>query len=171
MLTTCTACGQPNHPLSLTRGFSTTNAFGKQALPTLCFLGALRRFLRFPGGCYIEGDWMRNAFFWKDSIGANEARTGHMNGGLVGDRAGWNAYQDRTDVFEEHAVFFSSPVLLARYAALFRECYQVAIMHGAAATGHRAALMHPRCSLAKLAAVWTRSRLIRPSARHAVPML
>ncbi|PSC67243.1 Alpha-L-arabinofuranosidase 1, partial [Micractinium conductrix] len=37
-------------------------------------------FLRFPGGCYIEGDWMRNAFMWKDSVGPNEARPGHMNG-------------------------------------------------------------------------------------------
>ncbi|GAB4817965.1 hypothetical protein N2152v2_005011 [Parachlorella kessleri] len=47
-------------------------------------LGALKAlkpgFLRFPGGCYIEGDWMRNAFYWKQSIGAMEARTGHLNG-------------------------------------------------------------------------------------------
>ena len=37
-------------------------------------------FLRFPGGCYIEGDWMRNAYRWKDSLGRNEERSGHMNG-------------------------------------------------------------------------------------------
>ena len=40
-------------------------------------------FMRFPGGCYIEGDWMRNSFRWKESVGANEARPGHMNGGWV----------------------------------------------------------------------------------------
>ena len=38
------------------------------------------RFLRFPGGCYVEGDWLRNAFRWRDSIGANEERPGHLNG-------------------------------------------------------------------------------------------
>lgn len=47
-------------------------------------LGALKAlqpaFLRFPGGCYIEGDWMRNAYRWKDSLGRNEERSGHMNG-------------------------------------------------------------------------------------------
>lgn len=40
-----------------------------------------RRFMRFPGGCYIEGDWMRNAFRWKDSIGSWAERPGHLNGG------------------------------------------------------------------------------------------
>ncbi|KAL4437047.1 hypothetical protein ABPG75_004186 [Micractinium tetrahymenae] len=47
-------------------------------------LGALKAlqpaFMRFPGGCYIEGDWMRNAFRWKDTIGPNEERPGHLNG-------------------------------------------------------------------------------------------
>ena len=63
---------------------------------------ACRSFLRFPGGCYVEGDWMRNAFRWKESAGGNEARTGHMNGGwasgwgwlagwLAGRQAGWQA--------------------------------------------------------------------------------
>ncbi|KAL4859616.1 Alpha-L-arabinofuranosidase 1 [Chlorella vulgaris] len=37
-------------------------------------------FMRFPGGCYIEGDWMRNAFRWKAALGPNEQRPGHMNG-------------------------------------------------------------------------------------------
>lgn len=36
-------------------------------------------FLRFPGGCYVEGDWMRNAFNWKISIGTMEERPGHYN--------------------------------------------------------------------------------------------
>ncbi|KAI7845621.1 hypothetical protein COHA_000907 [Chlorella ohadii] len=47
-------------------------------------LGALKAlepaFMRFPGGCYIEGDWLRNAFRWKDSIGGWEERPGHLNG-------------------------------------------------------------------------------------------
>lgn len=38
------------------------------------------RFLRFPGGCYVEGDWLRNAFRWKNSVGPVEARPGHFNG-------------------------------------------------------------------------------------------
>jgi len=36
-------------------------------------------FLRFPGGCFVEGDWMRNAFYWKNSIGTVEERPGHYN--------------------------------------------------------------------------------------------
>ncbi|KAK2080720.1 hypothetical protein QBZ16_000574 [Prototheca wickerhamii] len=37
-------------------------------------------FLRFPGGCYIEGDRLANRFYWKASIGALEGRPGHLNG-------------------------------------------------------------------------------------------
>ena len=40
----------------------------------------LCRFLRFPGGCYVEGVNMRNAFFWKPSVGPLEERPGHWNG-------------------------------------------------------------------------------------------
>lgn len=36
-------------------------------------------FLRFPGGCYVEGDWLRNAFRWKHSVGRIEERPGHYN--------------------------------------------------------------------------------------------
>jgi alpha-N-arabinofuranosidase len=43
-------------------------------------LKALRPgFLRFPGGCFVEGDLMRNAFYWKKSIGGVEERPGHYN--------------------------------------------------------------------------------------------
>ena len=42
--------------------------------------GASRRFLRFPGGCYVEGVSMHNAFFWKPSVGPLEERPGHWNG-------------------------------------------------------------------------------------------
>ncbi|XP_052728569.1 alpha-L-arabinofuranosidase 1-like [Vigna angularis] len=36
------------------------------------------KFFRFPGGCYVEGGYMRNAFRWKDSVGAWEERPGHF---------------------------------------------------------------------------------------------
>ncbi|KAL4458046.1 hypothetical protein ABPG75_012911 [Micractinium tetrahymenae] len=43
-------------------------------------LRALRpRFLRFPGGCYVEGDWLRGAFRWKTTLGGDEERPGHHN--------------------------------------------------------------------------------------------
>ncbi|XP_021297362.1 alpha-L-arabinofuranosidase 1 isoform X1 [Herrania umbratica] len=36
------------------------------------------RFVRFPGGCFVEGEWLRNAFRWKESIGPWEERPGHF---------------------------------------------------------------------------------------------
>ena len=36
-------------------------------------------FLRFPGGCYVEGDWLRGAFRWKSALGSWEDRPGHFN--------------------------------------------------------------------------------------------
>ncbi|XP_055808624.1 alpha-L-arabinofuranosidase 1-like [Solanum dulcamara] len=41
-------------------------------------------FIRFPGGCFVEGDWLRNAFRWKETIGPWEERPGHF-----GDRWGY----------------------------------------------------------------------------------
>ncbi|KAK7336357.1 hypothetical protein VNO77_16895 [Canavalia gladiata] len=35
------------------------------------------KFLRFPGGSYVEGDYLRNAFRWKDTVGPWEERPGH----------------------------------------------------------------------------------------------
>jgi alpha-L-arabinofuranosidase len=35
-------------------------------------------FVRFPGGCYVEGNLMANAFRWKKSIGDIAERSGHM---------------------------------------------------------------------------------------------
>lgn len=31
-----------------------------------------------PGGCFVEGDWLRNAFRWKETIGPWEERPGHF---------------------------------------------------------------------------------------------
>jgi len=36
-------------------------------------------FVRFPGGCYVEGDKLANAFRWKNSIGDLCERPGHWN--------------------------------------------------------------------------------------------
>ncbi|CAA6654453.1 unnamed protein product [Spirodela intermedia] len=36
------------------------------------------RFIRFPGGCFVEGEWMRNAFRWRETIGPWEERPGHF---------------------------------------------------------------------------------------------
>jgi alpha-L-arabinofuranosidase len=37
-------------------------------------------FMRFPGGCYVEGNVLANAFRWKNTIGDIAARPGHYNG-------------------------------------------------------------------------------------------
>jgi len=36
-------------------------------------------FVRFPGGCFVEGDQLVNAFRWKDTIGDMQQRPGHWN--------------------------------------------------------------------------------------------
>ncbi|KAL2895724.1 Alpha-L-arabinofuranosidase 1 [Bienertia sinuspersici] len=36
------------------------------------------RFVRFPGGCFVEGEWLRNAFRWKETVGPWENRPGHF---------------------------------------------------------------------------------------------
>ncbi|CAM0874366.1 unnamed protein product [Alopecurus aequalis] len=45
------------------------------------------QFLRFPGGCFVEGNWLRNAFRWRETIGPWEERPGHY-----GDV--WNYWTD-----------------------------------------------------------------------------
>ncbi|CAM0883964.1 unnamed protein product [Alopecurus aequalis] len=35
------------------------------------------KFLRFPGGCFVEGNWLGNAFRWRETIGPWEERPGH----------------------------------------------------------------------------------------------
>lgn len=36
-------------------------------------------FVRFPGGCFVEGDQLQNAFRWKKTVGDIAARPGHWN--------------------------------------------------------------------------------------------
>ncbi|KAK7396086.1 hypothetical protein VNO78_16833 [Psophocarpus tetragonolobus] len=37
------------------------------------------KFLRFPGGTYVEGDYLKNQYRWKETIGSWEERPGHFN--------------------------------------------------------------------------------------------
>ncbi|XP_054797467.1 alpha-L-arabinofuranosidase 1-like [Prosopis cineraria] len=37
------------------------------------------KFFRFPGGTYVEGEKLRNAFRWKETVGPWENRPGHFN--------------------------------------------------------------------------------------------
>ncbi|MDD4970565.1 MAG: alpha-L-arabinofuranosidase C-terminal domain-containing protein [Paludibacter sp.] len=37
------------------------------------------KFMRFPGGCFVEGDYLTNRFQWKQTIGPIETRPGHNN--------------------------------------------------------------------------------------------
>ena len=37
------------------------------------------KFMRFPGGCFVEGDFIANRFQWKQTIGNIENRPGHYN--------------------------------------------------------------------------------------------
>lgn len=51
-------------------------------------------FVRFPGGCYVEGNKLANAFRWKDSIGELALRPGHWNlwGYRSSDGLGYHEY-------------------------------------------------------------------------------
>jgi alpha-L-arabinofuranosidase len=51
-------------------------------------------FVRFPGGCYVEGDHLAEAFRWKDSIGDPAERPGHWNlwGYYSSDGLGYHEY-------------------------------------------------------------------------------
>jgi alpha-L-arabinofuranosidase len=51
-------------------------------------------FVRFPGGCYVEGDELANAFRWKKTIGDIARRPGHWNlwGYRSNDGLGYHEY-------------------------------------------------------------------------------
>ena len=44
-----------------------------------CLKGLHPGFLRFPGGCIVEGDTLENRYRWKESVGAPEARKSNFN--------------------------------------------------------------------------------------------
>ena len=52
------------------------------------------KFMRFPGGCFVEGDILANRFQWKNSIGPIETRPGHNNlwGYRTTDGMGFHEY-------------------------------------------------------------------------------
>lgn len=52
-------------------------------------------FVRFPGGCFVEGNYLSNAFNWKKSIGDIAERPGHLNdvwGYYSSDGLGYHEY-------------------------------------------------------------------------------
>ncbi len=51
-------------------------------------------FVRFPGGCYVQGNKLANAFRWKESIGDVAQRPGHWNlwGYRSSDGLGYHEY-------------------------------------------------------------------------------
>ena len=69
------------------------------------------RFMRFPGGCYIEGaygDGQTNRFEWKKSVGPIEERPGHMNrnwGYKVTDGLGYHELLQLAEDLGAHALF------------------------------------------------------------------
>ncbi|XP_042482819.1 alpha-L-arabinofuranosidase 1-like isoform X2 [Macadamia integrifolia] len=52
------------------------HGFRKELIEMLASLKP--RFIRFPGGCFVEGEWLRNAFRWRETIGPWEERPGHF---------------------------------------------------------------------------------------------
>ena len=69
------------------------------------------RFMRFPGGCYIEGayaDGATNRFEWKKSVGPIEERPGHLNrnwGYKVTDGLGYHECLQLAEDLGAHALF------------------------------------------------------------------
>ncbi len=69
------------------------------------------RFMRFPGGCYIEGSWgdgQTNRFEWKKTIGPIEERPGHINRNWdykVTDGQGYHEYLELAEDLGANAMF------------------------------------------------------------------
>lgn len=69
------------------------------------------RFMRFPGGCYIEGayaDGATNRFEWKKTVGPIEQRPGHLNrnwGYRVSDGLGYHELLQLSEDLGAHALF------------------------------------------------------------------
>lgn len=69
------------------------------------------RFMRFPGGCYIEGAYAEgatNRFEWKKTIGPIEERPGHLNrnwGYRVTDGLGYHEMLQLSEDLGAHALF------------------------------------------------------------------
>lgn len=64
-------------------------------------------FVRFPGGCYVEGDTLANAFRWKKTIGDIAERPGHWNlwGYYSSDGLGYHEYLQFCEDISADALF------------------------------------------------------------------
>jgi len=64
-------------------------------------------FMRFPGGCFVEGDYMVNRFQWKKTIGKIENRPGHWNlwGYRTTDGLGYHEYLQFAEDIGADAMF------------------------------------------------------------------
>lgn len=51
--------------------------------------------MKIAGGCYVEGQYVRNAFRWKETIGPREERPGHYDDT-------WNYWSDDSLGFLEY---------------------------------------------------------------------
>ncbi len=52
-------------------------------------------FLRFPGGCIIEGNTLENRYRWKESVGSPESRRGNFNRWAVHETSSENGWHTR----------------------------------------------------------------------------
>lgn len=68
-------------------------------------------FLRFPGGCVIEGTTLETAYSWKDSIGADENGDPYCWNGTYGDvaarRLGVNLWTDESLTEDQNPVYMT----------------------------------------------------------------
>jgi len=64
------------------------------------------------GGCFVEGNWLRNAFRWKETIGRWEERPGHY-----GDV--WNYWTDDGLAFYDFLVPTAKILLMSSDFASF----------------------------------------------------
>ena len=64
-------------------------------------------FVRFPGGCYCEGEVLKDAFRWKNSIGPIEQRPGHWNlwGYRSTDGLGYHEYLQMCEDLKAEPLF------------------------------------------------------------------
>jgi len=65
------------------------------------------KFMRFPGGCFVEGDVLANRFQWKKSIGPIETRPGHTNlwGYRTSDGMGFHEFLQLAEDIQAEPLF------------------------------------------------------------------
>lgn len=81
-------------------------------------------FVRFPGGCFIEGDTLAQAFHWKDTIGPVETRRpmpSTLWGYPISNGLGFHEYLQMTEDFGAVALFVASAGMSHRDVAPLHE--------------------------------------------------